>query len=690
MTRPHVQACLALSAAALLAPVAPSQESIILVTGARLPAAPSDAAFSIETLDRTDLAEAAGLTLDQILRTAPGFSLFRRSTSLEANPTSQGASLRGIGPNGAGRALVLLDDAPQNDPFGGWIAWSALPAARIERVEIRRGGGAGPFGAGALTGVVSLESRSGDRRMSELSLAAGERGAVTASLSVAPAPPGRRIRPMAGIAWTMGQGGPAIDPARRGEVDEDLAADTRAAWLDVQKLTIAGAESAISLAGFSEHRATGVIGGSNAQEGLDASLRMAGGGAAAWRLVAWAKTRNLRNQVAAANPARTTSTVTLDQVATPARAVGGLAAVRARRGDWTLETGLDMRIAQGETREFFRNQGQGFTRSRIAGGRQTILGAYGEASRAAGPWTLSAAARADAWRNDAAKRHERDTVTGAVTLNDPPPARDGAAPTARLGVAYALSPYAAARASAYSGFRPPTLNELHRPFRVGNDVTEANGALAAERLFGAEIGYEGRFANDALSIDIGIYWNRLTDAIGNVTIAQGPGTYPRVGFLPAGGALRERRNLDAVEAIGLEVTGDWAITTRWGVDFGLAWSDAEVSGGASARDLTGKRPAQTPQLQGRLATTWRSEDWRLLAGLSYIGDQFEDDLNTRILRAATTLDARIEHAFPGGLSLVLSGDNLTDEAVAVGVAGDGLVSLGAPRRIMAGIILRGD
>ena len=690
MKRRQVQACVAFSAAALLAPVAPGQESVVLVTGARLPAAPSDAAFSIETLDRTDLTEAASLTLDQILRTAPGFSLFRRSTSLEANPTSQGASLRGIGPNGAGRALVLLDDTPQNDPFGGWVAWSALPAARIERVEIRRGGGAGPYGAGALTGVVSLESRSGDLRMSEISLAAGERGAVAGSLSAAPAPPGLRIRPMAGIAWTTTQGGPAIDPARRGSVDEDLAADTRAAWLNVHGLALAGAESALSLAGFSEHRATGVIGGSNVQEGMDASLRMAGGGTVAWRLVAWGKTRNLRNRVVAANSTRTASTVTLDQIATPAHAVGGLAAVRARRGEWTLETGLDLRIAEGETREFFRNQGQGFTRSRVAGGRQTILGAYIETSRVAGPWTLSAAARADAWRNDAAKRLERDTATGAPTLNDPPPARDGAAPTARLGAAYALSPSTSARASVYSGFRPPTLNELHRPFRVGNDVTEANGGLTPERLVGADIGYEGSFANDALSIDIGIYWNRLTDAIGNVTIAQGPGSYPRVGFLPAGGALRERRNLGAVEAIGLEMTGDWALTAHWGLDFGLAWSEAEVSGGAAARDLTGKRPAQTPRLQGRLATTWRSENWRLLAGLSHIGDQFEDDLNTRTLRAATTLDARIERVFPGGLSVVLSGDNLTNEAVAVGVAGDGLVSLGAPRRVMAGVILRGD
>jgi hypothetical protein len=41
------------------------------------------------------------------LRDVPGFSLFKRSSSLVANPTTQGISLRGIGSSGASRTLVL-------------------------------------------------------------------------------------------------------------------------------------------------------------------------------------------------------------------------------------------------------------------------------------------------------------------------------------------------------------------------------------------------------------------------------------------------------------------------------------------------------------------------------------------------------------------------------------------------------
>ena len=54
---------------------------------------------------------------DWLRARVPGFSLFRRTDSRLANPTAQGVSLRGIGPSGAGRSLVLLDGIPQNDPF---------------------------------------------------------------------------------------------------------------------------------------------------------------------------------------------------------------------------------------------------------------------------------------------------------------------------------------------------------------------------------------------------------------------------------------------------------------------------------------------------------------------------------------------------------------------------------------------
>src|SRR5690242_19663857 len=114
-------------------------------------------AFSVTRLTADDLNHAT--ELDTALEQVPGLSLFRRDSSLSANPTTQGISLRSIAPSGAGRALVTVDGVPQNDPFGGWVIWAGLPPELFDRIDIVRGGGAGPYGAGALTGVIDLHER---------------------------------------------------------------------------------------------------------------------------------------------------------------------------------------------------------------------------------------------------------------------------------------------------------------------------------------------------------------------------------------------------------------------------------------------------------------------------------------------------------------------------------------------------
>ena len=97
----------------------------------------------------------------------------------------------------------------------------------------------------------------------------------------------------------------------------------------------------------------------------------------------------------------------------------------------------------------------------------------------------------------------------------------------------------------YTGFRPASLNELYRPFRVGNDVTEANAALKPERLEGLEAGITHKGAKGL--IEATAFWNRIEDPIVNVTLGAGPGTFPIGGFIPElGGSLTtaEKQNVD--------------------------------------------------------------------------------------------------------------------------------------------------
>ena len=101
------------------------------------------------------LTSAAG-AMDDLLRYTPGFSLFRRSSSRVANPTTQGVTLRGVSGSGASRTLVLNDGIPLNDPFGSWVYWNRVPQAAIDRVEVLRGTTGDLYGADALGGVVQL------------------------------------------------------------------------------------------------------------------------------------------------------------------------------------------------------------------------------------------------------------------------------------------------------------------------------------------------------------------------------------------------------------------------------------------------------------------------------------------------------------------------------------------------------
>ena len=327
-----------------------------------------------------------------------------------------------------------------------------------------------------------------------------------------------------------------------------------------------------------------------------------------------------------------------------------------------------------------------FTRDRVAGGETSVMGGYGEASWTAGPWLVAGGLRIDGWENSNGRRVERDLATGLPTLDEGSTDRSGEVLSARLAARRDLGGGLAARAAAYSGFRPATLNELHRPFRVGNDLTEANAGLVPEELQGVEAGLA--WETDTTSVGGTVFWNRIEDAIVNVTIGVGPGTFPRAGFVPAGGVLRQRQNAGTIEAVGVELTAKHRIGERLSFDGALSWTDAEVDGGMSAAQLTGLRPAQAPEWSVSAGADWRVLDRLTLVGrVRYEGARFEDDLNSRVLEAATTLDARAEWSVRDGVILYAAADNLFDAEVEVSETGDGVAGYGPPRTVRAGLSL---
>ena len=680
----HLALCVGLCAAPSVGAdqVPVVQLETMTVTADRLPDLGSDQPFTVTRVEADEIRRSPHLRLDDVLRNAaPGFSLFRRSSSRVAHPTAQGVSLRNVGPNGAGRALVLADGIPLNDPFAGWIPWSRVPPSSINEVVVNPGGGAGLFGNAALGGTIHLATATPAGTGAQFFGTIGNRDTYDASIDA-------RIERgdfvLSTYANRFSTGGyPVLQADQRGPVDTDADASSwiwqgRGDWTPDEHSRLTLIASA-----FEEDRSNGTLLTRNSTTGQDFSAtfsRFLPSLDAEFRLQAYAQRRKFRSTFSSVNPSRTKETLALDQYDVPANAAGASAVWSQQVGEkHRLIGGIDFRWVEGETNEAFLRIDDAFTRTRHAGGRQLFVGAFLEEN-----WQITeaiqlvAGGRVDYWRQYDGQRVERSSVTGATLRDEAFAADDGVAPNGRLGISAQLSRETRARAAAYTGFRAPTLNELYRPFRVGNDITEANAALEPEQLFGGEVGLEWQ-PSTRFTTGLTGFYNELHDAIGNVTIGEGPGTFKPGGFVPAGGVLRQRRNIDRVEVLGLEAKIIWQLAEAWRFRAQYVQTHAIVGSASEARQLEGKRLAQAPEQVAVAALDWTDGPWHGTAQVRYIGQQFEDDLNTLELAPFTTVDVSLGYRFSEHASAIIRVENLFDTEAEVGKTASGLTSIGAPR-----------
>jgi vitamin B12 transporter len=658
-----------------------AQSADIIVTGRALPQAKGDSAYDIITIDRERLTGSASGRAEDVLRDVAGLQQFRRSDSRSANATSQGVTLRGLGGNASSRALLLLDGVPQGDPFGGSVTFPALNLARIGQIRVTRGGGSGALGPGALAGTIELSSIGpGDADSLTGGVAYGSRKAVEANALVS----GTLGRGFAYIAadFARGDGFIPIIAAQRGPADR--AAPYRQASIAGRAVVpIGGVELQANLSGFTDRRERGVAFTDNGSDGADASLRLVGSGRWAWEVLGYVQLRDFMSQASSVDAARTTSTQTLDQFNIPSTGIGTRFEVRPPLGaNVELRLGADVRRVSGETREFFNYVAGSPTRGRQAGGQSDTYGAFAEASVNVGALTLTGGGRIDFYEINNGRLLENTLGTGAVLRADRFPNRRGNEPTARAGAALQLTPELSVRSAAYLGWRLPTLNELYRPFRIGADATAANARLSPETVRGIEAGVAWQPTPKA-SLRATLFTNRLDDAIANVTIARGPGTFPGVGFVSGAGVFRQRQNLNAIRSTGAEFdasigAGDWRGQASY------AYTDAVVRGSGIAAPLNGLRPAQVARHNASATLSWKS----LSATTRYVSRQFEDDQNLRSLRGVVTFDAIASVPISERLSLMLRGENITDRRIEAGVSTTGTVERASPRTVWIGLRLR--
>ncbi len=681
---PLLLTCCSAGALAQTTPDTPPPE--IIVTGRGLADRPGDRAFDVVEIDRARIEANAANRLESVLADVAGLQQFRRSDSRTANPTSQGITLRGLGGNAASRALLILDGVPQADPFGGWVAFPAYATDRIGRIRVTRGGGSGFYGPGALAGTIELDSATPDQLVPLAgSVAYGSRDSIDAQASAALVRPGG-FAVLSG-AYTRGDGFTPIVAANRGPVDRPAPYEQASGALRTVVALAPQTELQANVAAFTDTRDRGTPFTANRSEGADASLRLVGRGRWGWSALGYVQSRAFASSFASVNAARTTATQTLDQYNTPATGLGARVEVAPPLGEAIrLRLGADLRRVAGRTQENFTFVAGSPTRRRVAGGHNVTGGLFADGSVEAGALTLSLGGRIDRWRVAGGFLREQTLATGAAITDLSFRDRRGTEATGRVGLAWQIAGPVTLRTAAYRGWRLPTLNELYRPFRVGADATAADATLSPERLSGVEGGIT---ITPTGSTTIAATWfhNVMDDAIANVTAGTGPGSFPLVGFVAAGGVYRVRANLDGIRSNGLEVDATW----RPGpVGVRASWShvDARVRADGAAAPLDGLRPAQTPRDQVSATVDGRYRGAAAAVTLRHVARQFEDDQNRRTLAPATTVDAYV--AIPLNAALAIEGraENLTDARVEAGISGADIVERATPRTLWLGLRYR--
>ena len=661
----HKTLKIALLASASLATPALADEPAnpIIVTGHGLDDGPATPAYDVEIIGRDTITSSASGRIEDVLSSVAGFSQFRRSDSRSANPSAQGANLRALGGNAASRTLVLLDGVPVANPFFGYIPYSAIAPERIGSVRVTRGGGSGAFGSGAVAGTIEMSSAGPD----QIGLLQGEalvndRGETQASLTAAPKLGSGFL--VASVQWDRGDGFWTTPKDQRVAASARAAYETLSGSLRAVAPISSDVEMQAAVLAYDDSRTLRFKGADSRSEGQQASLRFVGRGKWQFDVLGYVQAQDFSNVVISS----TSYKKTLDQHRTPTTAISGKAELRPPVGsDHVLRLGTDMKLASGHLLEMPYSAATGLaTAVRRAGGDQSDLGFYIQDDWTIGNVVLTAGGRADHWTIRNGFYRSVSPTSGAVTQDSAYADRSGWEGNARGGVVWKAAQAISLRAAAYTGMRLPTLNELYRPYVVFPVTTNANPNLKPERLRGYEAGIDVT-PIAPLTLSLTAFDNRLKNAIANVTVVTN---------------TQQRQNVDAIRAKGIEASAALDLGTVR-LDGSLAWTDSKVE--AEGLALDGMRPAQVPKLSATATLAWLPrEGWRFAATVSHTGAQFEDDQEQYVLPAATTLDAYVQVPVAGPVSLVLRGENLTDETI-VTRNQDGSMDLGVPRTIWAGV-----
>ena len=483
----------------------PTLLETVTVTPTRTEQRLGDVPASVSVVSSEDIRRRRRVVADDVLRQVPTFSLFRRTSSLSSHPTTQGVSLRGIGPSGVSRTLVLLDGMPFNDPFGGWVYWTRVPLENVDRIEVVDGSSSSLYGNYAMGGVINIVTSTGrapdgSRCKHAVRQPRQSEGRLLRQRRVGQARRARRRQRLQDRRISR-----SCAPNERGPIDNNADVEYRNVNVEARLQPDRRALNAFVRAGyFDEDRNNGKVGEVNDTRWTVGQRRRAAPAAATaaiCRAASSATFRDVHSNFLAVTTRATTRAASfgspVDQHV-PTNAVGAMVQwTKSLSGSQRVQRGR--RLALGRRREPGGRVQRG-SRPRSSFRRCTIASVLTLQRVSGGTQQLSGAFVQDIFTplleaHDHAQRAR--SITGATTTattsrttvipasrrpttgrSSPERERHGRQP-ARRGAMYHVTDRVSVWGAIGSGFRAPTLNELYRQFRVGTVLTLAEQSTRA-------------------------------------------------------------------------------------------------------------------------------------------------------------------------------------------------------------------
>lgn len=654
-----------------LAPAGAAEE--VTVTANRTGTRVIDTPTSVLVLSPQDIAATAALTPDDKLRQVAGFSLFRRSDSRTANPTSQGVSLRGLGASGASRALVLADGFPLNDPFGGWIYWDRIPGAEIASMEVASGGASHLYGSDALGGVVNLLRGPVDRNAFTLQTSYGNEDTPELSFTGSHTA-GNWAGSLSGELFRT-DGYIDVPLSLRGLADAPVNSKHASGEAELERKFGQNARvfARGSLLGEERQNGTPLTPNRTTIREMDLGGSWNSQTLGSFTLRSYVSRQVLNQNFSAIASDRNSETLTREQ-RVPAQQVGFSAHwMRSLGARQNLVAGGEEWNVHGESDEIGFTTGLPSNRL-DAGGRENNWGAYGEDMISLTRTTLlTLSGRVDRWLNFHAFSAKLPFSGPGGTVT-PFPDRSESFFSPRLALLQRVTGRLSLTGSAYRSFRAPTLNELYRSFRVGNIVTQANDQLLAERLTGAEAGAIVTGWDQRFMLRGNFFWSDVTRPIANVTLSVTPTLI-----------TRQRQNLGRARSRGVEIEADERLSSSITLSGAYEYTDATVTSFSANPVLVGLWIPQVPHQQFTLQARYAKP--YVLVGVQgrYGGNQFDDDQNLLPLERFFVLDAIVSHPLWPGVEVFVAAENLLNQQYQVGRTP--VLTVGPPILARAGLRL---